>query len=244
MTVQGGIGKEEGTMKNMLRQAAASLRKKRKMIEITVMVLITVTAFFFYNEYGEKGFRSPADQTAAQEEDVSAAQEADQETDKSDAGDEETGQEKAARIYVEVAGAVKKPGVYEAAPTDRVFQMLEQAGGATSKADLKDINQAQAVYDGEKIYIPEKGESVAQGSTSPGAAVQTGTASASGGSRINLNHATAEELQQIPGIGAVKAQKILEYRQTSGGFRTIEDLMKVSGIGEKTFNKLKTHITV
>lgn len=141
-------------------------------------------------------------------------------------------------ILVDVKGAVQKPGVYKAVIGERVNDLIDRAGGTTESADSKAVNFAMKVSDEMVLYIPFVGEE-------GGNAVET--ISASGGTnsdKINLNKATQAELETLPGIGPAKAQAIIEYRDTSGPFKVIEDIMTISGFGEKTFEKLKEHITV
>jgi competence protein ComEA len=147
-----------------------------------------------------------------------------------------------AKIFVDVKGAITTPGVYEASMGERVIDIIEKAGGLLDSADKNNINFAMKVVDEMVLYIPAIGE---QNPTMAGAAtsgsVQEGT-TADG--KISLNSATESELQTLPGIGPSKALAILEYRETNGSFKKIEDLMEISGIGEKTFEKLKEHIAV
>lgn len=140
-------------------------------------------------------------------------------------------------IYVDISGCVYNPGVYKLKSGTRLFQAIEKAGGLTLEADINSINQAEEVYDGQKILIASKNE-LDDGTYSG----QTTTESAS--SKININTADLILLQNIPGVGPSTAQKIIDYRTTSGRFKSIEDIKNVSGIGEKTFEKMKEYITV
>ncbi|MGQ9757448.1 MAG: helix-hairpin-helix domain-containing protein [Actinomycetota bacterium] len=133
------------------------------------------------------------------------------------------------RLTVHVAGAVVNPGVVTLDPGARVMDAVQQAGGPLPEADLDSLNLAQPVSDGQKIIVPRKGE---------GTVVQDGAASRKGG-RVNINTATKEELERLPGIGPTLAQRILEYREAHGGFRSVDELRKVSGIGPKKFEELK-----
>lgn len=140
-------------------------------------------------------------------------------------------------IYVDIGGCVYNPGVYKIKVGTRLFQVIEMAGGLTTEADIDSINQAEEVYDGQKIMIYSQIENditdtsgISQHQSSNG--------------KININNATELELQAIPGVGPSTAKKIIEYRELNGRYKNIEDLMNVSGIGEKTFEKLKEYITV
>ncbi len=131
------------------------------------------------------------------------------------------------KIYVHIAGQVQTPGVYQISPQDRLFHLVELAGGATEKADLDAINLASLLEDGQRVYIPEIGEIVEKGD-----------------GRININTASQAELESLPGIGPALAQRIIDYRARYGSFRTVEELTKVSGIGEKTLENLREYISV
>ena len=147
-----------------------------------------------------------------------------------------------AKIFVDVKGAVTSPGVYEATLDERVIDIIKRAGGLLDSADQNNINFAMKVVDEMVLYIPAIGE---QNPTIAGAAtVGSLKEGPTADGKINLNSATESELQTLPGIGPSKASAILEYRETNGSFKTIEDLMEISGIGDKTFEKLKEHITV
>lgn len=148
-------------------------------------------------------------------------------------------EEKAGNIIVDVGGAVKVPQVVELAPDSRVADAVAAAGGLLETADTAGINQAAFLTDGEKVYIPEKGEELS-GLTGISGLEQ----GSSGDSKININTATSEELQTLNGVGPATAEKILDYRSSNGYFKTIEDLKNVDGIGDKTFEKLKEHIKI
>ncbi|MDI6860883.1 MAG: helix-hairpin-helix domain-containing protein [Caldisericia bacterium] len=145
------------------------------------------------------------------------------------------------KIYVQISGEIKYPGVYEMENGDRVFQLVEKAGGLTENADLNSINLSKKLIDGEKIIIFSK-KSINENETSIS---QSGTVSSQSKSNlININTASKEELESLPGIGPTLAQKIIDYRETNGYFQTIEDIKKVSGIGDKKFEAIKNLITV
>jgi competence protein ComEA len=146
--------------------------------------------------------------------------------------------ESVAEVTVDVAGAVNKPGVYSLPINSRVIDALRAAGGSVKGADLSDINLARVVKDGEQVYIypPQKtGSSVR---ISP----QRAKAKVSG--PIALNRASARELESLDGIGPVLAARIVAYRKVNGPFLTIEDLLKVSGIGAAKFGQFKEKLRV
>lgn len=147
-------------------------------------------------------------------------------------------------IIVDVAGAVVNPSVVELPEGSRVFEAVEKAGGLTSEGDTGAINQAEILSDGQKIYIPTKQE-VADNSYAPKPG-NTGRMSSGSGQNglININTADSAALQEIPGVGPATAEKIINYRNENGKFKRIEDIKNVSGIGDKTFEKMKKKITV
>ncbi len=140
-------------------------------------------------------------------------------------------------IYVDIGGCVYNPGVYKIEAGTRLFQVIEKAGGLTDAADLDSINQAEEVYDGQKILIYAK-------STEDDLVAGSSAYAQNSNGKININRADASQLQEIPGVGPVTSQSIIDYRESVGKFKSIEDIKNVSGIGEKTFEKLKEHITV
>lgn len=142
-------------------------------------------------------------------------------------------------ILVDVKGAVQKPGVYKATIGERVIDLIERAGGVTEQANSLAINFAQKVSDEMVVYVPSVGEEETMTSQS-----NTSTGGATNSDKINLNKASQAELETLPGIGPSKAQAIIEYRETNGPFKSIEEIMSISGFGEKTFEKLKESISV
>jgi len=129
---------------------------------------------------------------------------------------------KTARLYVDVVGAVRRPGLYRLPSDARVADAVQRAGGPVRKADLELINLAALVADGEQVVVPRRG--AAAGATSGG-----GSAPSSG--PVHLNSATLEQLDALPGVGPVTAQKIIDYRTRHGGFGSVDELDAVSGIG-------------
>ncbi|MCY8490375.1 helix-hairpin-helix domain-containing protein [Bacillus atrophaeus] len=144
------------------------------------------------------------------------------------------------KIIIDIKGAVKHPGVYELKTGDRVSQAIEKAGGINSEADEKQVNLAELLQDGTVVYIPSEGEESTQ-SASANASVQNGAGKEA---LVNINTASLEELQAISGVGPSKAEAIIAYREENGKFQAVEDITNVSGIGEKSFEKIKSAITV
>lgn len=146
-------------------------------------------------------------------------------------------------VFVHIDGAVVAPGVYEMTGSlPRVNDAVMAAGGLAGDADTSALNLAAVLSDGEKIYVPRQGEVVA-GQASSGAASGSDVGASSSGV-ININTATAEELDSLPGIGPSTAAAIVEDRERNGPFASPEDLIRVSGIGEGKFSKLKDQIRV
>lgn len=141
-------------------------------------------------------------------------------------------------IGVYVVGAVMNPGVYFLPQGSRVADALEAGGGPTEEADLARVNLAKRVYDEEQIYVPKLGEE------NPPLPPPSGSSGGQAGGKININTATAAELETLPGIGPVLAQRIVDYRKANGPFAATEDIKNVGGIGEVTFEGVKELIFV
>lgn len=144
------------------------------------------------------------------------------------------------QIYVDIKGAVKKPGMYEGLTEMRVWDAVALAGGVREDADTKQVNFSQRIVDQMVIYVPiigEEGQELTSNDES-----QEGQKKAA--DKINLNKANEAELTTLTGIGQKKAQEIIRYREENGGFKSIEELKNISGFGEKTFEKLKDSISV
>lgn len=144
-------------------------------------------------------------------------------------------------IYVDIKGAVKVPGIYQLKNQQRIWDALALAGGVSEEDDTAQVNYAQKVKDQMIIYVPKKGEAVAQ---SLETLQESAPAQQNQEEKINLNTATEAELQTISGIGAKKAQEIIRFRDEQGPFKTVEELKNVPGIGEKTVERLKDMLTV
>lgn len=143
-------------------------------------------------------------------------------------------------IYVHVLGAVARPGLYTVAAGSRVIDAVSAAGGMSDDAEQAGVNLAREVSDGEQLVVPHIGEPV---QPPPGPAQGPG-GSPIQGQKVNLNSATEEQLETLPRIGPAMAAKITAWRTQNGRFTSIDDLMNVSGIGQKTFEGLKDLVTV
>lgn len=146
-------------------------------------------------------------------------------------------QEGGGGVFVHVAGAVHKPGLYELSSGARVADAVAAAGGALRKADVDVVNLAQVVTDGMKIAVPRKGEGVA----GPAAASSSSTESSA---LVSINSAGLAELETLPGVGPVTAEAIMAHREEIGVFTSLEELLDVSGIGPATFAEIRPHVSL
>ncbi|MCA1063473.1 helix-hairpin-helix domain-containing protein [Rossellomorea sp. AcN35-11] len=142
------------------------------------------------------------------------------------------------KVYVDVKGEVVRPGLYEVRQGDRLKFVIDRAGGFTEQADKKVINLAVKVADEMMIYVPRIGEI----ETPPQISALNGSEPSK--DKININTASQEEFETLPGIGPAKASSFVQYREENGPFSSIDDIKNISGIGEKTFEKLKEYISV
>ena len=171
-----------------------------------------------------------------------------EETSEEHRSSEDTSQSEEAIIYIDIKGAVNRPGLYQLSEGSRMIDAIEAAGGLTIEADDRTINLAEKLFDQQKIIVyteSEVEEQLTQGDrdnlldrdyhlSSPSVASQ----------KININIATVEELQTLPNIGPKKAQAIIEYRQTNGSFQSTDQIKEIKGIGEKTYEELAHLISV
>ncbi len=210
---------------------------KKKVIMIVAAVIIAILGYFFFIQSETKPVENDPFFAETEQEDSEDVQDKVEEP------------EPPAIMKVDVKGAVGTPGVFIAQPGDRVIDMIAAAGDFTKEADLDKVNLAQLVEDQMVIYVPRVGEEDVElpnivPSSSGSAVNMTGNSDASNGQQVNLNTATQAELETLSGIGPSKAIAIIEYRDTTGKFQQIEDLKNISGIGDKTFEKLRDSVTV
>lgn len=153
---------------------------------------------------------------------------------------------------VYVCGAVKRSGVYHLPSGSRIVDAIEAAGGCTKGADSESLNQAEFVTDGQRLYIPKKGEQSQNVSGETGSQIssqndlnssQNGETGINAG-KVNLNTATKEQLMTLPGVGESKALAILAYRQEHGAFQSVDEIKNISGIKDGVYNKIKDSIVV
>ena len=153
-----------------------------------------------------------------------------------DAQPDSTKDDSSTGIYVHICGAVINPGVYQVPAGTRVYQALELAGGSSDDAYLSGINLADKLADGQKVYIPAEGENAEGILSTDSGGVQS--------VMVNINTASEAQLMTLPGIGQSRAKDIINYRVKNGLFESIDDIMKVSGIKEAAFEKIKDLIKV
>ena len=152
----------------------------------------------------------------------------------------DTERRKVGIMVVHVQGEVKKPGIVEIEENSRVIDAIEKAGGLTEKANLRNINLAEKVIDGTKIYIPndlEEERNIEEN-------IENKKKDENKEIKVNINNATQTELESIPGIGPTTARKIIEYRKENGKFKSIEGLKEISGIGENKLKNMAKYIEI
>ena len=214
-----------------------NLGKKQKIIlSILASIIIISIGYYVYSK----------DETTYQELEINKeVKESDGNTSENKNNEEIENQESSKEtIVVHVSGAVNNEGIVELEADSRVADAIEKVGGLKPDANMKEVNLASKLEDGMKIYIPSNTEQEIQENNNTSSIIQNSTANKKQTSKININTATQEELDSLPGIGPSTALKIINYRKENGKFSKIEDLKEVSGIGEAKFNQLKDLITV
>ncbi len=235
--------------------------KKKKIKKLAVIAILIITAVI-YNAVSHRSEGNIEVQSGAvshAEDDVITDEKSTDESELGDAkesdGRQESETEAAEQIFVDVGGAVKYPRVVCIGKGARVFEAVEAAGGVAADAETKYLNMAAECSDGQKIYVPTIDEvnDAQNGESNPSelfstdaSSFQTGTESTQNGGdgKININTATSEQLQTLDGIGPSMAARIIEYRQSNGNFKSVDELTNVSGIGEKTLAKFVSDICV
>lgn len=197
--------------------------------KIYIIAGLSVLLFFFYSSFSKETELTEVNEGATAM--VVNEEMGTEEMDKTQA------EEETITMMADIKGAVVNPGVYQIEEGGRVIDLIELAGGLGQDADTAAINFAMHVHDEMAIYIPRIGEEV-------NAVLPAQSGESAGKGKVNLNSAQSSELQTLPGIGPAKAEAIIEYRETNGPFKSIDDLKEISGIGDKTFEKLKDHISV
>lgn len=219
--------------------------KQKKIIAIILIILVVIAYYYFY-------LRDTTEEISNQDLEVNNTQENNQ-----------TEKESKETIVVHVSGAVNIEGIVELEAGSRIANAIEKAGGIKENADMTNINLAYLLEDGMKIHIPTKEETEANKnnentltesyvtSSSSGVSskedtnsTQSSSKSTASSVKVNINTASQEELDTLPGIGPSIALKIIDYREQNGKFNSIEEIKEVSGIGDAKYEKIKDSITI
>ena len=204
--------------------------KEYKIIVICASLGLVLAGFFLLKPV----IQTPAKETKVQTEVTTVPKDS---TDEKEDGNQKEEVVEQDLITVDVKGAVKTPGIYDLPVGSRINDAVQKAGGLTDNADSKSINLAQKIGDEALVYVPTKGEDISQ-------ATQSNDSNSKENKKVNLNKASLEELKQVKGLGAKRAQDIIDHRETNGKFKSVDELKKVSGIGAKTIERLKEYVTV
>lgn len=220
----------------MIEEIKEKLLENKTLVAVLGTILVMLIGFFAWSNVTKTTVDAQSDLPALSTTFSASSSASDLKTECS------SSQTETQKVFVDIKGAVKNEGVYELSSGSRVTDVVKLAGGFTEDADKKSVNLAEKVTDEAVIYVARVGEIVAPTTTNSQA---NGSAQQEESSdKINLNTATLAELQTISGIGAKRAQDIIDYRDANGGFSSVDDLKNVSGIGEKTLEKLKSEVTV
>ena len=226
------------------------INKKQKIILITIISIVTLAiAYYTYISKANEEFNVENQNLEIDEnEDTNNNENSVENENKKEAENPE-------KIIVHVSGAVKNEGIVELEEKTRIADAIEKAGGVTENAYMKDINLATKLEDGMKIYIPTKEEAELEkknGSYTYNSGINSdannseknNTSGKNISSKVNINTATKEELDTLPGIGESTATKIMNYREENGKFKTIEEIKEVSGIGDSKYEQIKDLIEI
>ena len=210
--------------------------KQKKMFIIIVVIVAIMVMFFIYKraeskEFIEKGEEILIDQNTENKNQVNTVNEED--TDE--------------MVVVHITGAVKSPGVVKLKQGSRIEDAIDMAGGLTENADISNVNLAYVLDDGVKILIPEKGSNqeandTVNGDVGENVIIESNSKHETKTSLVNINKASQSELESLSGVGPSLASKIIEYRNSNGKFSNIEDIKKVSGIGDTKYEAIKDFI--
>lgn len=239
-----------------IKELGTRIIEDRRTVKILAVIIVVVTAFLFFGPKGKNEnvtLENKKDEISSGKASETANDGGNSEV--AEESDKEKKTQSGGKIFIDIAGEVKNPGVYEVTSDSRIFEAIEKAGGLTEKADTTNVNQAETVKDGQKISIPKKGATAQSSGGSGGESSQTTSAPASNaqtstgtdpasGAKININSADSSQLQTINGIGPSTAEKIIRYRTSKGAFKSIDDLKKVDGIGDKKLEKLRPYVTI
>lgn len=220
----------------MIEEIKEKLLENKTLVAVLGTILVMLIGFFAWSNVTKTTADAQSDLPALSTTFSASSSASDLKTERS------SSQTETQKVFVDIKGAVKNEGVYELSSGSRVTDVVKLAGGFTEDADKKSVNLAEKVTDEAVIYVARVGENVTPATTNSQANDSAQQEESS--DKINLNTATLAELQTISGIGAKRAQDIIDYRDANGGFSSVDDLANVSGIGEKTLEKLKSEVTV
>lgn len=217
-------------MEKEIKDKINKIIKNRNLTIVIIAVVLIIISLYIYKENKSKIFMDEyMEDIFVEESDIQVSK----------TGDTDIFLEEPKRIiYVEIKGEVKSPDVYEIEEGSIIKDLIDKAGGLTEKANIEKINRAKKLNDNELIMIPNDSNI----NEVSGSDFVNTTEEASG--KININTADTSKLKEIPGVGDVKAKSIIDYREKNGGFKSIEDIKNIDGIGEKTFEKIKDSITI
>ena len=205
------------------------------MIILLVIILVIALAVVIYNHYSISDEEIVIDSKQEYQKVESAELDQLKQDEPKENNSKESKESKAdKKIYVHIAGEVKEPGVYKANSDDRLYKLVEKAGGITKQADLNQINLVDSLEDGARVLIPSVNERNEE--------LEASDDNLDDG-KINLNQASKEELITINGIGEVTAERIIKYRQENNGFKSKDELRQVSGIGEQTYQRIEEELS-
>ena len=232
---------------NSVKEKIIAYVKDNRLFVSVIAVLMVIFCFFLWMTCGAgnsmEAETSYTDVTALS---TSSSKQSSQSLSEASSQSKTEGSEKVkSKVTVDVKGAVVNPGVYTLKAGARVTDVIQEAGGMTEDADAKSVNLAASLSDEEVIYVANKDENVSVlDQTGTGQVSDKGGQAVSKDGKINLNTATSEQLQTISGIGAKRTEDIIAYRESHGGFQSVDDLKNVSGIGDKTLDKIRESLYV
>lgn len=214
---------------------------KRNIVLIMLVFLCVITSFILYGKNKSKVFKDEYMKNIFVEEETTDdnSVEVNAEPIKEVKGENQL-TKGTKMIVVEIKGEVVNPDVYEISEGSIIRDLITKAGGLTNEASIGKINRADKLRDNQLIVIPNKNE-LSNANTNINVSKEGNTAEEG---IININTASLEELQKINGVGEVKAKSIINYREKNGGFKSIDEMKNIEGIGDKTFEKMKDQITV
>jgi competence protein ComEA len=214
---------------------------KRNIVLIMLVLLCVITSFILYGKNKSKVFKDEYMKNIFVEEEApdDNSVEVNAEPIKEVKGENQL-TKGTKMIVVEIKGEVANPDVYEISEGSIIRDLITKAGGLTNEANIGKINRADKLRDNQLIVIPNKNE-LSNANTNINVSKEGNTAEEG---IININTASLEELQKINGVGEVKAKSIINYREKNGGFKSIDEMKNIEGIGDKTFEKMKDQITV